>query len=423
MGGALSRLGPTQRIGVAVGLYVAFTGLFPISPLRNAVTMDPFDGAVLERPLAYLVGAPLFGVWDTLTLLALPQHFAVLATLAAFYVSWRQRARSGSASWRDRILREARAGVVAVIGLGAFYAAGALLPRPMTGIRVDDPNAIVVDFHSHTEVSHDGRSGFGAEENRAWHDAAGFDVAYVTDHYGWRGFDAGRIQNPADPGSGVGLLEGAELRIHRRPVVALGDRAVYLSALDADSVYLDPDALRAAVLNGGQPPTFIYTMPGALRFVVPSTEDEPTGVVAIEIHDASPRGLEQTRSERTEIVALADSLDLALVGVSNLHGWGRTATAWSLVRVDAWRSLPPGDIGEAIETALHERRRDAVEVVERVAPHHDDSPVRIALTVPLVLVSHGRALSWGERTSWLLWLLCLGGAFRLSSSAAARRRR
>lgn len=419
----LGRLHPSQRVVVGVGLYVALTGLAPITPLRDAVTLEPFSGGVLVRPWTYLIGAPLFGLQDTLTLLALPQHFAVLATLAAFYVSWRRRARAGDGSWRHRVMREVVLAGVALVTVGAFYLTGALLPRPMTGLRVDDPRAVVVDFHSHTGVSHDGRGGFDAEKNRAWHAAAGFHAAYITDHYTWRGYDDGHTANPATAGSGVVLLEGAELRIHRRPVVALGRRGGYVPALDSDSVYLDPERLRSEASTGEVAPTLIYTMPGALRFVVPATAAEPTGVVAIEIHDASPRGLEQTRNEREQIVALADSFDLALVGVSNLHGWGRTATAWSLVRIDGWQGMDPARLSREIEATLHSLRREAVDVVERVVPHHDGSPVRIALTAPLVLMSHGRALSWGERTSWMIWLLALGGVLGLRPNVAARRGR
>ena len=42
-------------------------------------------------------------------------------------------------------------------------------------------------------------------------------------------------------------------------------------------------------------------MPGALELVVPFTQDQPSGVIAIELSDGSPRGLEQVKRERVEV--------------------------------------------------------------------------------------------------------------------------
>ncbi|MEM7414047.1 MAG: hypothetical protein AAF389_01040 [Gemmatimonadota bacterium] len=402
-----------------MGLLIALTGLIPSSPVRDAITGGAYTPAEVERPVSYLLGAPLFGLWDTLSLLTVSQHYAVIATLAALYVSLRRRAR-GAGGWLPRLRREAVLAVAAFCGLLAFYVGGAILPRPMVGLVVSDPDRVVVDFHSHTRWSHDGWRLFSAERNRAWHRAGGFDAAYVTDHYTWRGVDSAAVRNPARAGDGIVLLEGVEVRIHQRPTVVLGARRRAIAALDADSVYMNPDVLRQAPREE-LPPTLLYTMPGGLEWVVPFDQNERSGVVAIEINDASPRGLEQTRGERDAIIRLADSVNLALVGVSNLHGWGRTVASWSIMELPGWQSLTPNELGAAIEGHIHAERRDAVEVVERAVPYHDGSGVRVALTVPIVLGAYARALSWGERTSWLAWLLALSALMKVRRSAVERR--
>ena len=43
----------------------------------------------------------------------------------------------------------------------------------MTGIRLASPDDLALDFHSHTNRSHDGWSLFTAARNRAWHEAGG----------------------------------------------------------------------------------------------------------------------------------------------------------------------------------------------------------------------------------------------------------
>ncbi len=406
---------------LAWAVLVVASALVSAPPLWDAATGDRVVFAHLARPVSYLVAAPLFGVWDMLSLLTLSQHYAVLLTLIVSYTLLRACAPKGERSLWIRAGLEAVRAVCALVGLFAFYAAGMLIPRPMVALEVTDPDLVAIDFHSHTNHSHDGWSLFTARRNRAWHEAGGFDVAYITDHYTWAGVDDAQRDNPQRVGDRTALLSGAEIRIHGRPTNILGDRARYQFALDTDSVYMEPDSLVAGFGRGGPPPTLLYTMPGGLEFVVPFTQDQPSGVIAIELNDGSPRGLEQVKRERRQILALADSLDLAVIAAANLHGWGRTVAAWSLMEVPGWQEMTPKELGKAIEVTLHQRRRGAVSVIERRVLYHDGSAVLKVLTLPWLGWEHFRMLSVAERASWLLWL-GLMGAFRAHRSGRFRRR-
>lgn len=410
--GNLARV-PGARALRAIGglaVVVVVTAAIHVPPIQDAVTHRPVDFAEQTGSWGYLLGAPLFGLWDSLSLLSLSQHYAVLAALLGLYVASMLHARRWAVSGWSRsawLIREVGRATLALVLLFAFYAAGVLLPRPMTGLRLREDDRLAIDFHSHTSHSHDGWRLFSAARNRAWHEAGGFDVAYVTDHYTWAGVDEADRTNPKLAGERTALLSGAEIRIHRRPTNILGDRSRYLGALDADSVYMDPDALAAGYRDGGPAPTLLYTMPGGLQYVVPFTEERPSGMIGIEINDGSPRGLEQVRSERSEIIALADSMDLALLGAANLHGWGRTVASWSIMTVPGWRQMTPAEVGDAIEEVLHRDRRHAVQVLERRMPYHGGSPVLMVLTLPWLTLEHFRMLSPSERISWLLWLAVL----------------
>jgi hypothetical protein len=415
--------GRARRLSLAIALLVLVSAVFSVPSLQDAVTASPVPFAARTQPFAYLVGAPLFGVWDTLSLLTLSQHYAVLVTLGALYVSARLRAPKGSRSRLHNAGAEALRAVIGLAALLAFYAAGLLLPRPMTGIQLSDADLVSIDFHSHTNRSHDGWSLFTAPRNRAWHEGGGFDVGYVTDHYTWEGFDEAEPDNPDRAGERTVLLSGAEIRVHRRPTNILGNRDRYLFALDSARIYMNPDSIAAGYARGGRPPTLLYTMPGGLRFVIPFTEDSPSGVIGIELNDGSPRGLEQVKAERAEIIALADSLDLALLGASNLHGWGRTVASWSVMSVPGWQEMTPPRLADAIEEELHTSRRSAVLVVERRMPYHDGSPAKIILTVPWLTWEYFRMLSWPERLSWLVWTAVAGWLLAAHGRRTARRAR
>lgn len=376
------------------------------SALADPVTGDAASGVRLDVDAPYLIFAPLFNVWDTLSLLTSGQHIAVLATLILVFLSWRVfRRRGHRRSLGGRILVELGVAALALLGLLGFYAYGAMGPRPMAALVAADPDVVIVDVHSHTDHSHDGRDGFDAEDNREWHASAGFDAVYVSDHRTWGGYEEGVGGNPARAGAGTVLLSALEIKYANRYASALGQPWRYRAAMKGN--HLIADTLYRALRAGGPKPTLVLTIPSPLDSIPRETADS-IGFVAVEVSDASPRGLRQSRRDRAMILAMADSLDLATVAASNNHGWGRTAAAWTLMRVPDWRSMTPRRLADAIETKLHRERREAARVVERRVPYTADSNLAFAFTVPAIGWQMFGGLSTGERVSWLLWIWALG---------------
>ena len=431
-----------HRLPLALLALIILGAIFATPALQDAATATPVPPPHLRQPFGYLLGAPLFGIWDTMSLLTVSQHYAVLATVILLYLArrvytvrtGRRELAADPATAEDAAhpgfivtlaVLELLGAVAFLIALLAFYAAAVFLPRPMTAIRLDDPDLLAVDFHSHTNHSHDGWSRFTAARNRAWHEGGGFDAAYITDHYTWAGVDEAAPDNPARAGERTVMLSGMEARLRNRHVNLLGDRDRYVFALDGTRHHLDPDSIEAARERGAAPATMLYTIPGPLDQIVALGPGSPAGVVGVELSDGAPRGLEQVKAERAEIVAIADRMDLAVVAGANLHGWGRTVAAWSVMRVPGWREMSPDELGRAIEEVLHRDRRRAVTVVERRMPYHDGSRVGIAATVPRLLWEHFRMLTVAERGSWVAWvgiLVMLHNALRrLAPKNGARR--
>ena len=422
---------PRPRLPIVLIAAIALGTLIATPALQDAATHTPVPFAHLDQPLGYLLGAPLFGIWDTMSLLTVSQHYAVLATLILLYLvrrllaAWTSRRRRladpAAAPTRPlplRALLELLRAVAALAALLAFYAAAVFAPRPMVGIRLGPPDLLAVDFHSHTNHSHDGWARFTAKRNREWHEGGGFDAAYITDHYTWAGVDDAAPANPARAGERTVLLSGMEVRLRNRHINILGDRDRYVFALDSTWHHLDPDSIAAARERSGVPATMLYTIPGRLDQIVPLGPGSPAGVAGVELSDGAPRGLEQVRAERAEILAIADSMDLAVVAGANLHGWGRTVVAWSVMRVPGWREMSPEELGGAIEAVLHRDRRRAVTVVERRMPYHDGSRVGMALTLPWLLWEHFRMLTVAERGSWIAWIAVVA----LAGGLAVRQR-
>lgn len=398
--GAGGRPGPLRRhpVATAVTALVLLGAVLGPSALSSPTGGAP--AARLEIGWDYLLLAPLANVLDSLSVLTLGQHYAFLATLILAYAAWRVVRRRRPQGWIRRAGIEIGVAILSLAGLAAFYAYGMMGPRPMAALVPDDPEIVVVDVHSHTDHSHDARSGFDAEDNRAWHADAGFHAVYVSDHRNWQGWLDAIPGNPARAGDGTTLLPALEIKWKTKYASALGAPDRYRPAVEGNT--LVPDSMYALVEQSGRRPTLVLTIPEQLDYVPPSTEDS-IGFVAIEVSDASPRGLEQSRRDRALILRMVDSLDLAPVAATNNHGWGRTAAAWTLMSVPGWRDMTPDALGAAIEERFHAARSSASRVVERRSPYLGDSIGALALTVPAVAWQMVGGIGVGERVSWLAW--------------------
>lgn len=403
------RRDPGRLVAIIVTLVVLAAWPLALSPLIDLETLAPVPGAHLALGPEYVILAPICDVMDALTLLSVSQTVALLLSLAALYIVWREL------WWRrfgTTLLRELRFALVALIGLVLFYFLGIVAPRPMARLTLDDAEALSIDVHSHTRFSHDGRSSFTPEANRAWHRDAGFDVAYITDHSRFAGAREAARENPARAGDGLTVLPGIEYVANHNHLLTLG-------AGDSASALLPTGPQRELAMRTGlsaRDPVIVQTIPDNLDRLPPPDSAGLHGAIAIELSDGSPRGIEQSQRDRTRIIHLADSLDLALVAGSDNHGWGRTAVAWSVMRVPGWRAMPADSLGEAIAERLHSARRHAVEVVARRTPDAGQYGALVVATLPAVAWNILQTMSPLERLSWIAWAWIVTGVVMFSVS-------
>jgi hypothetical protein len=309
--------------------------------------------------------------------------------------------RRGLAAW-----------AVSLVLLVGLYAVALVVPRPMAGIETVGQAIVAVDFHTHTRYSHDGRPGWTPEDVRAWHRDAGFDVAYVSDHRTFEGAREGWANNPSPAGQGTVLLPAIEVVWQGEHVNLLDADRMYRGILDAPLRDVDNEALRLASLVPGTEPVLIQTIPGDLAKVRAAKGPGTPGVRAIEIVDGAPRGLSQSRLQRARILDIADSTNIALVAGSDNHGWGYTASAWTLLILPGWRTASPEQLSQGIAQIVRLGGRGATKVVERYVADTDDAAL-VPFTVPVVAWGMFRTLSLDERVVWLAWLAAIALHWRV----------
>lgn len=392
----------TRRRRVSRALLVASvaiigSSLFASQPLTDALTGIAISDGKLALPFLYQILAPICDTLDTLSLFSQRQHVALIVTAAVCWAAFRWSRRGVGPNGSSRFSRECVLGMLALLSLVAVYAAGTLLPRPMARLVMTSPNAVVIDFHSHTNFSWDGRRGFTPDENRAWHGAAGFDVGYVTDHGTFRGAAEEARLNPARAGEGTVILSGIEVRSEGRHLNILGTDARDSLAYRSDD--LNEDVFIRSVRNEiPVPPIVLMTLPGPLK---PGSGKVP--IDAIEISDGAPRALSEIDAQRSKVLNIARDGGLAVVAGSNNHGWVYASPAWTVMEIPDWRSMTPAELDVAIRSTILQRGHAAVRVVERRAAG-PISFVDVALTAPAAVWRMFTTVSWPERIAWLAWM-------------------
>jgi hypothetical protein len=405
----LARLRGLPWFALVTIALLALSAAWSIEPIRDAATGGAVPEATLDRSAGYLFIAPISAILDTVTLLSVRQHVALVVTLVLGWVLWwwwtrRERDLALSPS-RRAVLVAARAGI-ALAMIAGLYVVAVLVPRPMAALQKDNLSIIAVDFHAHTKYSHDGRWNWEAEDVRRWHRKSGFDVAYISDHRTFDGAREGWANNPSQSGTETLLLPAIEAVWQGEHVNVLDADRMYRGILDVSLRDVDTDALRLASLVPGNEPVLIETIPGNLSKVVAAKGRGTPGVRAIEVVDGAPRGIAQSRQQRARILDIADSANIALVAGSDHHGWGHTAPAWTLLILPGWRAAPPEEVSRAIAATLRSGGRGATKVAERYVANTDEA-LLVPFTVPLVAWGMLRTLSLDERVVWFAWIAAL----------------
>ncbi len=365
-------------VAIALVLLLLATAIHPLSPLVDAVTGSVPGDADLDRPILYVMFAPLSNTLDALTFFSTARAAWALTVWILLLAAWGALRRWETLlTWRRRTVR-------ALIGPGVLIVlaiAAVLLPRPVPRLTTADGGdaGTVIDYHAHTSASHDGRPGWSLAKLADWHARQGFEATYVTDH------NVVYDGSLPPPGTSISLLPGVEWSVYRQHVVAIGP----VEPLPRDSFGGSTERMvrifAAIERQGG---LSIASLPEYWRnhwddlgaFVV-------AGVDGFEIVNCAPQALAFPTERRRAVLTLAGSHDLLVVGASDNHGWGKVTCVWNVSR--------PGAQG------FHTNRVFARPLA---LLQGDWPPWTAPLTQPWFML---RSLTWSERAIWLTWVLVI----------------
>ncbi len=369
-------------------LFLAHLISFP-AKLQDATTLTPITDFQLNFPLVHLIFEPFFGLADALTL--------AVKWPAVIFVLWVIALLPFIKGWRRR--------VAIFVALLLFTAWALLVPRPMAWITANDPENLVIDFHSHTLASHDGRSSFTRDANARWHQDQGFDASFITDHKTF----AGKATGPFS-------LAGEEVSLYKMSFVVLSPKTL----VDSQPYSSDPSLIEPFIKEMHKHGLLVI---GVLPYYwmsywngEPGVEDFIRwGIDGFEISNGSPRGLDFPFQHRQKILALCRQHNLIFNGVTDNHGYGSATPNWSIVHLPGWQLLTPPELEARVVAHLAQYRFDAVRVLERPRFRPANS-IELALSPIGIAFVYARTLSWPQTISWIFWIWGLTFLFEFLKS-------
>jgi hypothetical protein len=379
-------------------------------------------GFRLKVPFWHVVFAPLNGFADMATALSLRQGIVLLAWFLLGYLAWRglrwARQQTRRPSWLRAAASEAAMLLAFLLALGGLVAWVALGSRPMTFLTAADPDTLLVDLHSHTSSSWDGRKSFTWRENMRWHEAQGFNAGFITDHNVFDAAQAAWESDPPDAGHGYISLRGEEMSMWRQHIVLLGVHEwVAQRPWDERELlrpFIDRERAQGMVVQLSLPEYWLHHWGAGLDQFFGG------GVHGVEIFNCAPRALDFPPAYRRQVIERCREENLYVAGVTDNHGFGSSTSVWNAMRIPDWRKMDPGTLENAILGTLKEKGFHAVQVLTRYnfAP---ETTLALLLSPATAAIALLRSLSPVQTLSWLLWvwgLWLLAGAVR---RRAARR--
>ncbi len=394
------------RLPLILSAAILLSQLFRTPALLDVVRDAAPADVTLVYPFFHAVFAPFTLLADYLNGGSLGdlKGFAVWSVVC--YVLWRLAGSSRQvAKSPSPVARELRAAAVFLVAVAAFLWWGVRWGRPIPRLVASDSALVIFDVHSHTAMSHDGRRGFGAASNARWHERAGFDAAFVTDH---NVFGAYREWEKDRNGHPPRLLAGEELSLNGLHMVVLGNDAA-IANKPWDQTFDSSLALLRLLRDTGaaspRRPYVIASLPEYARNHLGADLGRviEAGTEGLEIWTTSPKAMDALPpSRRREVINRARSLGIALFGATDMHGLGYGASVWNVARLPGWRALPDSSLGHALVAAVRADPRGASRVIARRRVFGETRLAR-AFAVPMGLLLTVRSVPAPHVVALLVW--------------------
>jgi len=371
--------------------------------IEDAVTRSAASGFGIHIPPGRIVFEPFLG--PLLFFLRADQALLVYLFLAfwsmvAFLAGRMLHEKRTRSRWSDAIRTGFAQGVLWLPVILILFVATMLFilfsPLPSNTITHNDPDVVLVNFHSHTYNSHDGV--ISPWRLIDWHERNGFDAFFLTEH-NHHTITLELAQQQIDS-----LLPPAPLLLVGQEYS--GSNHLLLLGLIRpfnSKDYSDQAAIDTAHAHGGAAVLAHWFAPG--KRTRPLMHYVTAGVDGFEIANQA-EGIYYPGRYMQQLHTVAREQSLLLIGSVDYHGYGPACFAWNALHIPGWRTRSRSDQSEAIMDLLRSRDQSRLQVLlyrdrERIASGLE------WLSPFITVLDYFRSLNLWQMLSWLLWFVVL----------------
>ena len=287
-----------------------------------------------------------------------------------------------------------------------FIAWGALIPHPMARLVAENPRLVLIDFHSHSQYSHDGRHSFTPASNMQWHQKQGYNAAFITDHNRNEASVWAHEQSKKEwRETGYYSLMGEEVSLQKTHLVLLGnhvpvDNRPYDSDFNRVPLFLQDMHAQRWLVIASLPEYWLYHWGDEVQKMV------TWGMDGFEILNSAPKAMDFPQDKRRAIIELCRQQNLPMTGISDNHGYGYATAAWNAMSISGWRRLDPDQLELVVLLLLKKEGFHAVQVLER-PKFWPQNNAQLAFSPLMNALTYFRTLAPVQRLVWAAWLWSL----------------
>jgi hypothetical protein len=251
-----------------------------------------------------------------------------------------------------------------------------------------------VNFHSHSEYSHDGL--ISQADLMQWHKRNGFDAFFISDHnHHEKTLAAVQEQiNGQLPPSPL-ILCGEEYSGSNH-LLLLGLQRNFITRNMSDSLVIDSTHANSGVAIVAH---WFKDKSRTIQYYI------DCGADGFEVANQA-KGISYDRRIFQDIVNNCKSNDLLMIGASDYHGYGSASFVWNAIKISGWHQMSYKQKQDSILDILRDRDQSKI-IVLLYRDRQVFARSKVILSPVFTFVAYFRSLNLYQVFSWIFWVILL----------------
>jgi predicted metal-dependent phosphoesterase TrpH len=265
---------------------------------------------------------------------------------------------------------------------------------PSNTIINNNKDIILVNFHSHSEYSHDGL--ISQSDLMQWHKRNGFDAFFISEHNHHEKTLAAVQEQMNGQLPSLPLILCAEEYSGSNHLLLLGLQRNFITRNMSDSVVIDSTHANDGVAMVAH---WFKDKNRTIQYYI------DCGADGFEIANQA-KGISYDRRIFHDIVQNCISNDLLMIGASDYHGYGSASFVWNAIKIPGWHQKNY----EQKQTSILDILRDHDQSKITVLLYRDRqifARSKVFFSPIFTFIAYFRSLNFYQILSWIFWVILI----------------